>query len=79
MLTTTQDRIIHLVSNVCRVPSSHIHPDTSFREDLDLDAIDVLLLIATLENNFKVYLTKEEADAIQTVQDVSYYMQRKAA
>jgi acyl carrier protein len=79
MLTTTQNRVIDLVSGVCRVPSSHIHPDTSFRNDLDLDAVDVLLLIAELENNFQVYLTSEEADAIETVQDVSYYMHRRAA
>lgn len=79
MLTITQNRVIDLISGVCRVPSSHIHPDTSLRNDLYLDSVDVLLLIAALEHDFKVYLTSEEADAIETVEDASFYMQRRAA
>ncbi|MBK7869213.1 MAG: acyl carrier protein [Saprospiraceae bacterium] len=79
MKTSTQDRVIDLISGVCRVPSSKIHPSTSLRDDLDLDPVDMLLLIAALENDFKVYLTPEEAEAIDTVQDASYYMQRRAA
>lgn len=79
MLTTTQHRVIDFISDECRVPSSYIHPDTSLRNDLYLDSVDVLLLIAALEHDFKVYLTKEEADAIDTVEEASFYMQRYAA
>ncbi len=79
MKTTTQDRVIHLISGMCKVPSSRIHPFTSLRDDLHLDSVDMLLLIAALESDFKVYLTSEEADAIETVRDASYFMQRTAA
>ncbi len=78
-MTTTHDQVIHLISDICRVPSTRIHALTSLRDDLHLDTVDLTLLIASLENNFKVYLTVEEANAIETVQDVSHFMQRHAA
>ncbi len=76
---TTQERVITLVSGMLKVPPYKINPYTSLRDDLHLDAVDLLLLIAALENNFKVYLTAEEADAIDTIEDASTFMQRKAA
>ncbi len=79
MKTTTENRVIDLISGVCRVPLSRIHSYTNLRDDLHLDSIDMLLLIAALESDFKVYLTTEEAEAIETVHDASYYMQRYAA
>ncbi len=78
-MTTTHDQVILLISDICRVPSTRIHALTSLRDDLHLDTVDLTLLIASLENNFKVYLTVEEANAIETVQDVSHFMQRHAA
>ena len=76
---TTQERVITLISGMLKVPPYKINPYTSLRDDLHLDAVDLLLLIAALENNFKVYLTAEEADAIDTIEDASTFMQRKAA
>lgn len=77
--STTHERIIDLVSGMLKVPSYKINPYTSLRDDLHLDAVDMLLLIAALENNFQVYLTAEEADAIDTIEDASSFLQRKAA
>ncbi|MCG8326851.1 MAG: acyl carrier protein [Chitinophagales bacterium] len=74
-----QERIIDLISWKLNVPSSSIHPHTRLQDDLNLDAIDMLLLIAELESRFDVYLTKEEVEAIGTVRDASFYLQRNAA
>ncbi len=76
---TTQDRVIHLISGICRIPHSSIHPFTSLKDDLYLDTVDMLLLIAAIENDFNVYLTEEEANSIVTVRDASYYIQHHAA
>lgn len=75
----TQSRVINLISWILRVPSSKIYPHTRLRDDLALDAFDVALLIANLENRFNVYLTPEEVEAIETVQDASFYLTRPAA
>jgi acyl carrier protein len=74
-----QSRIIDLISWRLNVPATHIHPYSRLQEDLHLDAIDLLLLIAELESRFNVYLSKEEVEAIETVQDASFYLQKTAA
>jgi acyl carrier protein len=74
-----QERIINLISWKLNVPSSSIHPYTRLRDDLNLDAVDLLLLIAELESRFNTYLTKEEVEAIATVRDASFYLQKHAA
>ena len=61
------------------MPATNIHPYSRLREDLHLDAIDLILLIAELESRFNIYLSKEEVEAIETVQDASFYLYKAAA
>ena len=75
----SQERIIDIISWIINVPSSQILPYTSLREDLELDTIDLLLLIAELESQFNIYLTPEEVEAIETIQDISFFFQKQAA
>jgi acyl carrier protein len=75
----SQERIIDLISWIVNVPSAHIHPYTLLKDDLELDPIDMLLLIAELESQFNIYLTPEEVETIETVQDISFFFQKQAA
>lgn len=80
MDTATQDRIINVISWSLNVPSSKIRPYTRLADDLFLDEIDLLLLIAQLERDFNVFLTREEVERIETVQDASsFFLQKHAA
>lgn len=76
---TTQDAIIDMISWSLNIPTARIFPYTSLIDDLLLDPIDKMLLIIELENRLNIYLTPEEADAIETVQDASFYFQQRAA
>jgi len=75
----SQEKIIDIISWIINVPSSQILPYTSLKEDLELDTIDLLLLIAELESQFNIYLTPEEVEAIETIQDISFCFQKQAA
>ncbi len=79
VFNAVQSRIIDLISWRLNVPASNIHPYSRLQEDLHLDAVDMMLLIAELESRFNVYLSKEEVEAIETVQDASFYLQKYAA
>lgn len=74
-----QDRLIELISWRLNVPVSNIHPYSRLREDLHLDTVDSLLLIAELESRFNVYLSSEEYESIETVQDASRFFLSKHA
>ena len=75
----TQNKVIDLISWKLRMPSSKIYPYTSLRDDLLLDPVDLMLLIAEIESSFNVYLSKEEVEAIETVEDASFLIKKHAA
>lgn len=75
---TTQDAIIDMISWSLNIPSARIFPYTSLIDDLHLDPIDRMLLIIELENRLKIYLSPEEAESIDTVQDASFCFQQRA-
>lgn len=75
----TEERIIALISFYLKIPSSHINPYTHFQDDLHLDELDRMLLIAKLESQFNAFLTNEEAAALQTVRDASLFLTKYAA
>jgi acyl carrier protein len=76
---TPEDRIIEMIAWMLNIPSSQINPFTDLVDDLYLDSIDRVLLIAKLESQFGVYLSKEEVASIETVRDASTYFLRKHA
>ncbi len=75
----TQDKIIDFVSWQLNVPTTHIFPSSNLIDDLNLDPLDKMLLIAELESRLNVFLTPEEADNIETIQDVSQFFNSHAA
>ncbi len=74
----TLKKVIDLMSLMFNIPVNRIRPFTSLRDDLLLDTIDVMLLVAALESKFDVYLSPEEAESIQTVQDITLLLQKNA-
>ncbi len=77
--TGIQDQVIGHISWTLNVPASQIYPYTHFRDDLQMDALDILLLIAELENRLNLYLTPEEVEIIETVQDASHLFAKHVA
>jgi acyl carrier protein len=76
---SAEERIISMISWSLNVPSTKIHPYTNLQNDLNLDKIDLILLIAELENRFSIYLTKEQVESIETVSDATYFFASRAA
>jgi acyl carrier protein len=79
MEQATTRKVSDLISFMLNIPTTRIHPFTSLKDDLLLDAIDVLLLIAALESKFDVYLSPEEAESVQTVEDIAFLLQKNMA
>ncbi len=76
---STEERIISMISWSLNVPSQKIYPYTNLQDDLNLDKIDLMILIAELENKFNIYLSKEQADSIETVADAAFFFSRAMA
>ncbi|MGI6093849.1 MAG: acyl carrier protein [Lachnospiraceae bacterium] len=54
-----------------------IHADTSFKDDLGADSLDILELVMALEDEYSIELPAEELQDIVTVEDVIEYLKDK--
>jgi acyl carrier protein len=67
------NQVVNTISWTLNVAPQRLLPYTDFVDDLHLDDIDMMLLIAALESHLKVYLTPEEVSEIKTVGDATRY------
>lgn len=70
MLVKMQD----IIREITDEDEIEITEQTNFREDLDLDSLDMFELIMNFEDEFKVKISPEELKKISTVSDVIQYI-----
>lgn len=73
------DDIKEVVVEQLSVNPDEVKPDAKFVEDLGADSLDVVELIMALEEKFGVDIPDDEAEKIQTVQDVVDYIESRQA
>ena len=61
-------RVIHLFSTMAEVEEINI--DSELLEDLGISSMDILMLMASLEEEFKISLPEKEIRKMSTVEDV---------
>ncbi len=59
------------------VSADEVKEDAKFVEDLGADSLDVVELVMALEEKFDIEIPDDEAEKIQTVQDVVTYIESK--
>ena len=75
---TLLDDIKEVVVEQLSVNPDEVKPDAKFVEDLGADSLDVVELVMALEEKFDIEIPDDEAEKIQTVQDVVNYIENKA-
>jgi acyl carrier protein len=71
------DDIKEVVVEQLSVNPDEVKPDSKFVEDLGADSLDVVELVMALEEKFVIEIPDDEAEKIQTVQDVVNYIENK--
>ncbi len=70
-----QNRLRKIIAEQLRVDEEDVVPEASFIEDLNADSLDLVELIMTLEEEFDIKISDEDAESIRTVQDAIDYLQ----
>jgi acyl carrier protein len=73
------ERVKAIIVEQLGVSLEEVTPQASFIEDLGADSLDIVELIMALEEEYDMEIPDEEAEKIQTVDDVTKYIQAKAA
>ena len=69
MAEVGEDKIKEIIAEKLEIDIEQITDEAKFIDDLGADSLDVVELIMTLEDEFEVEITDEEAEKIVTVRD----------
>lgn len=65
------EKLQEIIAGVLNVDVKEITPETTFKEDLGADSLDVFQIIMELEDTFGISIENEEAEKIVTVGDAA--------
>ena len=73
------ERLKRIISEQLGVDEVQVTPNASFEEDLNADSLDLVELIMSLEEEFGIEISEEDAEKIRTVGDASEYVREHSA
>lgn len=79
MTDNTMDRLRKLVADQLNVTEDRIVSDAKFIDDLEADSLDLVELVMSLEDEFGIEITEEDAEKLVTVGDAEAFIREHAA
>jgi acyl carrier protein len=71
---SVEKRVIEIIVEQLGVSEEEVTLEASFIDDLGADSLDLVDLIMAMEEEFSLEISDEDAEKIQTVQDVVNYI-----
>ncbi len=71
------DKVKSILMEQLNLKADKIKPESKIVEDLGADSLDVVELLMTMEDNFNVSVSDEEAVNLKTVNDIVSLLDKK--
>lgn len=71
------EKLKEVIEEKLNAEGTIITEDTSFKDDLDADSLDLFELVMALEDEFNVEIPSEDLEKLATVKDVMDYLADK--
>jgi acyl carrier protein len=72
-----EERVKKIISEKLSVDIAEVKPEASFVDDLGADSLDLVELIMSMEEEFNVEISDEDAEKIVTVKDAMDYVAKR--
>lgn len=70
------ERIKEIAAESLGVEAESLTQNTSFKEDLGADSLDLFEMVMALEEEYNVEIPTDDLEKIQTIGDVEAYIQK---
>ena len=70
------ERIMEIVAESLGTEADALTAETSFKDDLGADSLDLFEMVMALEEEFNVEIPSEDLEDILTIGDVEKYIQK---
>ncbi len=74
-----EDRVSAIIVEQLGVTKEELAPEASFIDDLGADSLDIVELVMAMEEEFDIEIPDDDAEKIQTIEDVITYVKGKIA
>lgn len=74
---TIEQRIRPLIAEQLGVEESKVTRNASFVDDLNADSLDLVEMVMSLEEEFKIEISDDDAEKIRTVGDAVDFIQER--
>ena len=71
------EKMKSIISEQLGVDENNIELETSFKEDLDADSLDLFELVMAIEDGFNVEIPADDVAELHTVEDVIDYLREQ--
>ncbi|MBQ6661853.1 MAG: acyl carrier protein [Lachnospiraceae bacterium] len=68
------EKILEILRNQLSIDVTGVTEDTSFRDDLRIDSLDLYEVVTALEDEYGIEIQPEDLDGIRTIGDVVQYL-----
>ena len=75
---SVQDKVIRIVSEKLDVDKDEVVPKASLVDDLGADSLDLVELVMTMEEEFDIEISDEDAETLLTIQDAINYIEARS-
>lgn len=72
----TIDKVKELLAAQLNIPQDKINDDSKLVEDLGADSLDMVEMLMTLEDEFGISISDEDALKLKTVSDIVAYIEK---
>jgi acyl carrier protein len=72
-----EDRVSAIIVEQLGVTKEELTPKASFIDDLGADSLDIVELVMAMEEEFDIEIPDDDAEKIQTIEDVITYVKAK--
>lgn len=74
MAENAEERLRKIIAEQLGVAEEEVVPEASFIDDLNADSLEMVDLIISLEEEFGIQVSDEDAEKIKTVKDAIDYL-----